>query len=53
MEKIEQLKAKYVKVDASVLKNLLLSQAKIVNKIIKNQDQRCNGKTLLTMNTCT
>ncbi|XP_032668387.1 uncharacterized protein LOC116842794 isoform X2 [Odontomachus brunneus] len=45
MEKIEQLKAKYVKVDTSVLKNLLLSQTEIVNKIIKNQDQRCNDES--------
>lgn len=45
MQKIEQLKAKYIKVDTTVLKNLLLSETEIVDKIKNNQDQRCNGKT--------
>lgn len=44
MEEIEYLKAKYAKVDTSVLKDLILSQTGIIDKIKKNQDQQYNGK---------
>ncbi|XP_014477291.1 PREDICTED: kinetochore protein Spc24-like [Dinoponera quadriceps] len=42
MEEVEQLKAKYMRVDTSKLKDLLLSQAGIVDKIRKSQDQQCH-----------
>lgn len=43
MEKIIQLKAKHVKIDTLVLKNLL--QTEIVDEIKRNQDhQRFHGK---------
>lgn len=42
---IEPLRTKLVETDVLTLKQLLLSQAEIVDEIKRNQNQRFNGKS--------